>query len=60
MDSLSGNVSALEVAFFDGFRNVGEVHRLAIACQNDVDFIADVFRIDGWSLGQAPDVFEIG
>ena len=37
----------------------GEVCRLVIACQNDVDFIADVFRIDSRPLDQTPNVFEV-
>src|SRR5438105_7449281 len=59
MDSLSGNIFALEVALFDSFGDLRKVHWLTGVVQNDVNFIADIFGVDHWPLGEPPATVQI-
>jgi hypothetical protein len=46
VDCLSSDVFALEFAAFDGFSDLVEMHVFTVFFEYDVDFVADVLRID--------------
>ena len=57
MNRLRGNILALEVACFNRFSNFREMQRFAITYEDNVDFVADILRIDGWPFRESPNVF---
>lgn len=60
MDGLSGDIFALEIGVGDGFGDVGEVHGLLVIFEDDIDLVADVFRIDSWPFGETPETIDGG
>lgn len=54
MDGLSGNVFTAEVGVSNGGGDVVKMHRLFFGFENDIDFVADVFRVDGGPFGETP------
>ena len=60
MDSLGGDVFALEIAVLNCFGDVVKVHVLAVFFKDNVDFVADVLRVDHGPLYQAPAAVEGG
>ena len=48
MNSLSGDVLALEVAVTDGGGDLTKVEWLAVVPQDQVDLVADVLWVNGW------------
>ena len=60
VDGLDGDIFALEVGIFDVVGDIAKVHRLFFRLEYNKNFVADVFRVDGWPFGEAPDVVERG
>ena len=57
VNCLRGNILALEIACFNRFSDFREMQRFAIAYENNVDFVADILRINGRPFREPPDVF---
>ena len=47
MNCLRGNILAFEIACFNRFSDFREMQRFAITYEDNVDFVADIFWIDG-------------
>ena len=60
VDSLGGDVFALEVAGLDLLSDGAKVHWFAGVSEDNIDFVADVLWVDGWPLDETPDIFEAG
>ena len=54
MDGLSGDVFAFEVTIGNSGSDVVEMHWFFSGFEDDVDFVTDVFRVDGWPFGESP------
>ena len=58
MNGLDGDIFAAKIGIFDGVGNVSEVHWFFFGFEDDVNFVADIFRVDGRPFGKTPKAIE--